>query len=685
MLSLHDRKKSHSHLDVVRALCRIILLRDPTDANFPNFVRSLRGMSIDEIADMLLRSDEFAAKTDRFLEKHLRREQSISDLEFRCPTDLSVSSVGPRRVIVVGQCLFHQHPWAEVLKWMVPGCECDFFLFNRVQPLPAQPPAPVSEYDFQLIGIPLRSVLPETTYFRLSYSDVGAYERLFEESADRLRQYFAAAMQWNREHGLLTFVTNFALPQQNPVGRLLPRYDLRNFVHFVEKLNEVLAEEIRLCSNAYLFDFDQVIATFGRRYFQDDVVCVTGHNAHLFDFDFTRDKDRLEEPVRASVVYPGKQGHFVQLAWTELLAMYRTIRQTDMVKLVAVDIDDTLWRGVAVEKVEHFGDAIEGWPIGFAEALTHLKRRGILLALISKNEEKLVAPIWGRLYGETLPFEDFAVRKINWRPKAENLEEILAETNLLPRSVVYVDDNPAERAAIKSAFPEVRTFGPNPLVWRRILLWAPETQVSVITAESASRTAMVRAQVERETHRKKLTREEFLTSLNVELALREIGDAGHAEFPRALELLNKSNQFNTTGERWTNQQCVAAFLDGTRFFVFEVRDKFTNYGIVGVVICRGSHIAQFVMSCRVVGMEVEIGAIAELLRIMGERTGSATFTADLKETEVNLLARDLWEKCGFGADGDCWLRGNHPELQRPPHIRSSVTLAARSVPELVDS
>src|SRR5207248_10190921 len=140
---------------------------------------------------------------------------------------------------------------------------------------------------------------------------------------------------------------------------------------------------------------------------------------------------------------------FVPHAWTELVAMYRTIRHVDQVKLVLVDLDDTMWRGVAAEEAEASSMAREGWPLGFAEALMFLKRRGVLLGIVSKNDEGRVRELWRRIYGDLIRLEDFAVRRINWQPKAENVEEILAQVNLLPKSVVYIDDNPVERAAIK--------------------------------------------------------------------------------------------------------------------------------------------------------------------------------------------------------------------------------------------
>src|SRR5437762_11667216 len=120
-----------------------------------------------------------------------------------------------------------------------------------------------------------------------------------------------------------------------------------------------------------------------------------------------------------------------------------------------------------------------------------LKQRGVLLGIVSKNDEDRARAIWQRIYGNLIRLEDFAVRKIKWQPKADNIEAILEEANLLPKSVVFVDDNPVERAAVKAAFPDIAGLGRNPYLWRRILLWAPETQVAAITTASAARTELV--------------------------------------------------------------------------------------------------------------------------------------------------------------------------------------------------
>jgi FkbH-like protein len=345
--------------------------------------------------------------------------------------------------------------------------------------------------------------------------------------------------------------------------------------------------------------------------------------------------------------------------------MYRTLRQVDQVKLVIVDLDDTLWRGVVAEDGHASPMVTEGWPIGFVEALAYLKRRGVLLAIASKNDEARIRALWPSLYGSRLELDDFACVRINWHPKTENVEQILRETNLLPRSVVFIDDNPVERAAMASAFPDLRILGASPYVLRRILLWSAETQVAHVTAESARRTEMVQAQVAREATRSRMTREDFLATLDVGIRLHEVGGIADPRFSRALELINKSNQFNTTGRRWKQSECQQACADGTSFWAFEVSDRFTQYGIVGVAITSGSHIQQFVMSCRVVGLGIEVAVIAALAeRFAGD------VTAALMETDANFLCRDLYVRCGFVAEGGGWRASRPSIVGRPPHIRT---------------
>ena len=140
---------------------------------------------------------------------------------------------------------------------------------------------------------------------------------------------------------------------------------------------------------------------------------------------------------------------------------------------MAVDIDDTLWRGVAAEGSLGI---LEGWPMGFMETLLVLKKRGILLAIVSKNDEQFIQSKWNDIVQGQLSLDDFAVRKINFQNKAQNLAEIMREVNLRPENVVMVDDNPVERAAIQEQLPGVRVLGSHLYYLKRVLLWSSETQ-----------------------------------------------------------------------------------------------------------------------------------------------------------------------------------------------------------------
>jgi FkbH-like protein len=278
--------------------------------------------------------------------------------------------------------------------------------------------------------------------------------------------------------------------------------------------------------------------------------------------------------------------------------------------------------------------------------------------------------------------EDFAALKISWEPKANGIEQILKTVNLTPRSVLFIDDNPVERAAIEGAFPGIRTLGSNPLLWRRILLWSAETQVARLSTEAATRTEMVRAQIVREEQRQQLGRDDFLKTLDLKVSLSEIVDTDSDEFARAVELLNRTNQFNTTGVRRSEQECREALRAGKRLFTLRASDRFTNYGLVGIIITEGSHIEQFAMSCRVIALDVEVAAMSALLELFGE-SGRKSAVGTIVETPLNSVVRDLFDRCGFvGANGR-WERPLAQALCVPAHVR--LTKSWETAPKSGDS
>ena len=582
---------------------------------------------------------------------------------FRTPLELQQEDTPISRILVIGSCLMASLP--GVIKGLDLGYEADYIVFNNVAQLPEELPSSVNSYDFQIVQIAARTVLPDGSYFRLSYDEPDAHLQLFEETVQRLSAGLDAILSYNSRYNIPAFVSNFLVPQINPYGRLLPRYDIRNPVFFFEELNRALDTQVRSRAGCYVIDTNAIAGTFGKRYIQDDSVWQTNHASALSDADVKLDYNRLETPMPPSSRYQLKTYEFVLAFWAEICAMFRTIMKVDNVKLVIIDLDDTLWRGVLVEEGLR---SVEGWPLGFSEALLYLKKRGVVLAIASKNDEVLIESRFGSVFGQSrLRLEDFAVKKINWLSKIHSVGEIIREINVLPSSVVFIDDNPVERAAVSEAFPEVRVLGDDLYSTRRILLWSAECQVAEITRESSTRTKMVAAQIERESSRAHLSREDFLQSLDVRISLIEINDMDHPRFSRAAELVNKSNQFNTTGRRWTHHDWLSGFSENLRIFTFEVEDKYTEYGMVVVVIVVGSTITQFVMSCRVIGLAIEQAAMLEVCRRI-VRSDSQRLYADYKATDVNHLCSDLFQKTGFTFDGEKWSIQAYLLPECPAHI-----------------
>jgi FkbH-like protein len=577
---------------------------------------------------------------------------------YLAPIDLEAEQTRLKRVLIIGSC------FAEALGSGAPpdvDVEFDFLLAGRSPEFRGDPPKPPNSYDFAIVQLPLRTILADAALWRVSYSDLEAYQSKFRECCQAVEMAVRGIVKWTTGFSIPTFVENFLLPQNDCVGRLLPRYDLRNSIFFIEELNRYLESCVRRFQGAYILDVDKISSSFGRRYLQDDSVNDLAHGSILGEEQ--PDERRIEPSAPLSGHYEFRSHvDFEHAIWNEAIAMHRTIRQADPVKLVVLDLDDTLWRGVSGDSDETDPSAlIEGWPLGVVEALAYLKKRGILLGIISKNDEERTTEFWKHVLRGKFELSDFAAVKINWRPKSENMAEILSKVNLLPSNVVFIDDNPVERSEMRKSFPGMRVLGRHPFYTRRILLWSPETQVESITAESSRRTEMVQAQIEREESRTTLDRSEFLASLSLKIEAFEI-DLKHPKFARAFELLNKTNQFNTTGRRWTKDEIVEGVARGMKLYCFEVEDKFTKYGLVGLAMFQGRQIEQFVMSCRVNGMDVEIAAISLML---SQIKGDGPFSAALKETKSNLLCRDFFARCGFEANGDdSWIM----DVSRTPKI-----------------
>lgn len=325
-------------------------------------------------------------------------------------------------------------------------------------------------------------------------------------------------------------------------------------------------------------------------------------------------------------------------------------------KLVVVDLDDTLWGGIVGdagwENLRLGGhDALGESFVDFQRALKNLKRRGILLAIVSKNEESTALEAIRSHPEMVLREDDFVAHRIDWSDKARNVAEIAAELNLGLQSVVFLDDNPVERARVREALPEVLVpeWPEDKLLYTSTLQSLRCFDQAALTQEDAARSEMYIAERKRAAMVQQVgSLDEWLHSLGIQVVASRL-DASNAT--RAAQLLNKTNQLNLATRRLTQAELESWVLDPSRdLWVIHVSDKCGDSGLTGLVSveARGdtAHVVDFLLSCRVMGRRVE-DVLVHLAVESARRRGLARVEAQYLKTAKNKPCLDYWKRCGF--------------------------------------
>ena len=338
----------------------------------------------------------------------------------------------------------------------------------------------------------------------------------------------------------------------------------------------------------------------------------------------------------------------------------------DRKKCVIVDLDGLLWPGVLAETGSPFAWSSEisgpysyaGLYFGLHEALLMLKQRGILLACVSKNDEAVVRELWKyQSHYDVLSLlrpEDFVTWRVNWNDKVDNIRSIADELGLALETFLFLDDNPVERDRVRQRLPQVEVWGEDPFSLRRQLLADPRLQTPGVTAESASRTELAKAQLGRQAARAKSVSEaDFLSSLKVETRIARL--APGADLARVVELFQRTSQFNTSGVKFSAAELEALSRDpAARIFTAHVKDRFGDHGLVGAVVIRGDDIAGLVLSCRVLGMGVEHEFLRHILREMSR--DQRQLSGRIIETARNIPVRNIFRDHDFALEDGVWRR-----------------------------
>lgn len=306
-------------------------------------------------------------------------------------------------------------------------------------------------------------------------------------------------------------------------------------------------------------------------------------------------------------------------------------------KCLVWDLDNTLWNGTLLEK-----DSCRLKP-GIKPILRTLDRRGILLSIASANDEDLAT---AALKKKGI-FEYFLHPQISWSNKASSLQIIADKLNLGLDSLGFIDDEPFELDQIRKVLPAVSIF---PAEEYRKLLNKPELTPAFLTEEASRRRQMyLQGSLRTEAQaRSGVSRREFLKSCRTQMTIRK---AACTDLPRILELMHRTHQLNATGLLYSEEE-VRSFLNGSlfRMYVFELKDRYVNYGTIGVAVCRCVEdrweLFSFLLSCRVLARGVGFFSLA-WLQYRAYCNGAKEFWGFFKKQARNHRMQMLFSLSGF--------------------------------------
>jgi len=328
-------------------------------------------------------------------------------------------------------------------------------------------------------------------------------------------------------------------------------------------------------------------------------------------------------------------------------------------KLIIVDLDETLWRGVVGDvgwKGLNLGghSAVGEAFVDFQRALKSLTNRGTLLGIVSKNTESVALQAINSHPEMVLKLEDFAGWRINWDDKAQGIVELVSDLNVGLDSVVFIDDNPVERARVRDALPEV--FVPdwpeNCMLYKRALLTLPCFDLPSISPEDRQRTRMYVAKRQRKSLKRHVdSLDEWLKTLHTTVEVEELSEAN---LKRAVQLMNRTNQMNLTTRRMTDAALVDWVKPENRtLWTFRVSDKYGDSGLTGIVSLainqKVGHIIDFLLSCRVMGRKIE-EAMVHVAVTYAQRMRLDAVVAEYVPTPKNQPCQAFWRQSGFAHD-----------------------------------
>ena len=460
------------------------------------------------------------------------------------------------------------------------------------------------------------------------------------DATQRVCNSFRQWLQAFRERSQAALIVHTLEQPPRPASGLLDPQSLTSQTDAIQSIGRELRRMAGELRGVYVLDYDALVARHGRLRWQDDRKWLTARM-----------------PIAAD--------HLIHLSreWLRFLVPLTA----KIAKALVVDLDNTIWGGVIGEdgmngiklSPEYPGAAYQE----LQRAMLDLSRRGILLAICSKNNLDDAMEALEKHPGMLLRPQHFSAMRINWNDKPQGLREIAAELNIGLESLAFLDDNPFEREQVRSALPDVTVIDlpEDPLQYAVTLRECPVFERLTLSAEDHQRTFLYGKQRERaQAEQNFQSKEDFYRFLEQEA---EIAPASPSTLARIAQLTQKTNQFNLTTRRYTEQQVSAmASRSGWEVLSIRVRDRFADQGLVGVAITRDEdgacEIDTFLLSCRVIGRTVETALLSNIAHRAVQR-GRISLCGWFFPTRKNAPSREFYSRHGFelktqNGEGSFW-------------------------------
>ena len=384
-------------------------------------------------------------------------------------------------------------------------------------------------------------------------------------------------------------------------------------------------------NNVYIFDLADTIAEVGRKQFYSNKMW------YMSSMPYSRDglnavSNEIDRALEAAF--------------------------TTRKKIIALDLDNTLWGGVigedGVDGIE-LSDHKEGQRYyDFQRQLLEMKNRGIVLGIVSKNNEEDAEAAIRNHPAMLLRDDEFVSRKINWENKALNLKAMEGELNLTEGGFIFVDDNPVERETVKGECPDmlVPDFPEDTTELLSFAedIWFDYCRPLRVLGEDLKKTQMYQNEAKRKLEMESsLNLDDYIAKLEMVADIHRMRDT---ELERVVQLINKTNQFNVTTKRYTQAEVEEIAADpNNAIYVVYSSDKYGDSGLISVIILIGSEvdvrIDTFLMSCRVMGRKLEDVILNELAAKYQRK-----MIGEFIPTAKNAPVRELFDRLGFSPVSD---------------------------------